>query len=200
MWDEVLSEDGWGWGWISSIPGQGSLLLYPRALPSLLNGDVGNVLSCPLVTHISPSFESPSGSNLFFFNWSIIVLQCCVTFCCTMKRISCIYSYIPSLLDLPLRAPLSHHRARSWAPCALWQVPTSYLLYIRQCMYVGPNLPVGPTLPFPPWSTAAFSTCDSCGAFSHIPRTWPLFFSSALQWEEWLTSPWGAGSRQEAGL
>ena len=66
MWDEVLSEDGWGWGWISSRPGQGSLLLYPRALPSLLNGDVGNVLSCPLVTHISPSFESPSGSNHFF--------------------------------------------------------------------------------------------------------------------------------------
>ena len=64
---------GWGvvrgWvrvGWISSRPRQGSLLLYPRALPSLLSGDVGNVLSCPLVTHISPSFESPSSSNLFF--------------------------------------------------------------------------------------------------------------------------------------
>ena len=132
----------------------------------------------------------------FFKNWSIIVLQCCVSFCCTMNQL-CVYIYslplgtsqvalvvknpsanagdnsdmgsIPGLgkslgegngnklqysrLENPMDrgacwatvlrviktrtslpphpTPLGHHRALSWAPCAIQQVPTSYLFYKR---------------------------------------------------------------------
>ena len=84
--------------------------------------------------HMSKIKSLTSQSLLFFFNWSKTALQCCVSFCCTMKWISYMYAYIPFLLDLPPTPPhpthLGRHRARSWAPCAVQQVPTSYLFYM----------------------------------------------------------------------
>ena len=72
--------------------------------------------------------------KLFFFNWSIAALQHCVSFCCTTKWMNYMYTYIPSLLDLPPTPQphtthLGHHRALSWAPSAMQQVPTRYLFY-----------------------------------------------------------------------
>ena len=61
-----------------------------------------------------------------FFSWGIVVLQCCVSFYCTVK----------------------------WnrVPCAIQQVLISYLFYKYKCIYVSPNLPIQPITPFPPWS------------------------------------------------
>ena len=73
----------------------------------------------------------------------------------------------------PHPTPLGHHRAPSWAPCAIRQSPTSYLLYTWSCIYVNPNLPVHPVCPLlPAVSARVFST----SAFLFLP------FSFSQRW------------------
>ena len=81
----------------------------------------------------------------------IIALYCCVDFCCTMKWISYMHTYIPSLLNLPLAtlpaASLGQLRAQSWAPCAIHRA-ASPICFTWWSIYVSPHLPIHPT-PFP---------------------------------------------------
>ena len=61
------------------------------------------------------------------FNWSIIALQWYVSFCRTMKSISRVCTYMPSLLSpLPPPAhPSRRSQSTSWAPRVTQQFPTS---------------------------------------------------------------------------
>ena len=68
-----------------------------------------------------------------------------------------IYPHISSLLHLspshlPYPTVLTVHKALSWSPCAMRLLPTSYLFYIWQCIYVHiytTTLSLYPSLPFP---------------------------------------------------
>ena len=46
-----------------------------------------------------------------YLNWSIITLQCCAGFWCTVKWIRCKYTYNPSLLHLPPTPPSQPSRS-----------------------------------------------------------------------------------------
>ena len=94
---------------------------------------------------------------------SIIASQYCVSFCCTRKWIRHIHTYIPISPPCWASLPpfLSHtsrsSQTRSWSPCAMLLLPTSYLFYIWQCIYVNatltsPHLPPAPSMSSRPFS------------------------------------------------
>ena len=79
----------------------------------------------------------------FIFNWRKIALQCCVGFCRSTMQISCNYTYITSLLNLP-PVPWScpSRSSQSTKLGSLYYVVISHQLsilhmavYICQCYY-----------------------------------------------------------------
>ena len=133
-----------------------------------------------------------------------------VSFCCTMKWISSKYTYIASLLHLPslpgTPSPLGHHRAQSWAPCAIEQLPTSCLFYTWQCRYVKANLPIIPpsaSLPCVQMSRSEFQALgtypeQSCEKFGALPLLLKLAFYSAWL-PAFLSQGWLLLTRDQAG-
>ena len=79
----------------------------------------------------------------FFFNWSLIALQCCLSLCCTATWTSCKYTYNPSPLSLPHPSPPGHRRAAGWAlrsTAASHWLAISHMVaaYVRAALSVTP--------------------------------------------------------------
>ena len=86
--------------------------------------------------------------SFFFFLLRIIALQCCVGLSHTIRGISHNYTFLLSLLSLPLLShptPLGHHREPGCAPCVLWQLPSNSVLhmivYICHWYFLNSTLP-----------------------------------------------------------
>ena len=127
-----------------------------------------------------------------FLSWNTIALQYGVSFCYTTKWISYQFSSVQfscsvvsdslqphesaisihtSLLSwIYLPPTLVLHRAWSWAPCALQQVPISYLFHTWcVCVYINPSLPLRPTLSLPDCvHMSILYVCISIPALVHL--------------------------------
>ena len=88
----------------------------------------------------------------------IFLLQCCnvlllPSFNCPLgnwRSAISIHISPPSWASIPPAphtTPLGHHRAPSWAPCIIQQVPTSYLFHT--CRWTNASFLILPTPPFP---------------------------------------------------
>ena len=79
------------------------------------------------------------------------------------------YTYVPAFLSLPptpTSRPPGHHRAWSWAPCAVQQLPTSYLFHAWWW-----RLPVPPSQFIPPSPSLSVTTvCSLLQGQALLPR------------------------------
>ena len=64
-------------------------------------------------------------SFLYFLNWGIVDLQCCVTFRCAVQWFSYIYIYS----FLIFFSPIGYYKILSIVLCAIQQVLVDYVLY-----------------------------------------------------------------------
>ena len=119
------------------------------------------------------------------FYWSIVALECCVSFCYTMKSNGYIYTYIPSPLALAPTPPascLSMSSQSSQLSSVLYSRFIFTVCFTHGSVFVNPNLPIDPTLPFPPPPGVHMSTLYACVSIpglqrgSSVPNVISIFF------------------------
>ena len=124
-----------------------------QGLPSPSLCGFSSLLSC--ICGFLPLPLSWDTLSLFFkkFYWEIVALQYCSGFCHTATGISHRYTYVPSLLNLPLTShlpyPLGCHGALGWTPCVTEQMPTGCLFHTWEYICVCPTLWIHPVLSLP---------------------------------------------------
>ena len=109
---------------------------------------------------------------LLSFYWSTIALRGCVSFCCTMW-VSCMYTYIPYLLDLPHSPtpipPISvipeHHRAE--IP-ALYNRSPLAISFTQSSVYTSLLSPNSSHSPFSPHQVSILEVCISSPALQLV--------------------------------
>ena len=120
--------------------------------------------------------------SFIFFNWSIIVLQYCDSFCCTTTWISCKRKYILSLWSPP-PTPLGRHRAPGWAPCAYSSFPPASSLSM--------GFPGGPEVKNLPANTGDMGSTPGSGRSPGEGNGNPLQYSCLEnpvdRWAWWAT-------------
>ena len=105
--------------------------------------------------------------NLFLFNWRVIALQCCVGFCHTSAWTSHMYTYFPSLLNIPLTShpiPALRLLQSTWLSSLCYTANSHWLSVLQMVIYMFHCYSLNSSYP-PPQCPQAHSLCVySCPA------------------------------------
>ena len=123
-------------------------------------------------------------SFFFFFNWSIIALQCCVRFWCTTVWIRSMYTCSPSLWSLRPKSPSTRYVItvrRAGHPVLYSSFPLA-MFYTQQCICVSAALSIhkGGTPSLPP-TCAGFWAAGDAFIIADAVRKSSFFLSDSRQ-------------------